>query len=71
MYKGPKYILLTTVGIFGGRNEKLPWAYWCLGVLCLILASVFDYMSKTDHKHFREYEEEPKNTEHYKNSHSH
>jgi len=63
--------MLTTVGIFGGKNEKLPYAYWSLGVLCLILAGVFVYMSKTDHKHFREYEDEPENSEHFKNSKSH
>jgi len=50
--------LLTTVGLFGGKNTKLPYAYWSLGVLCLVLAGIFVFKSKVDPKNFREYEEE-------------
>jgi len=40
-FDGRKYIVLSTVNIFGGKNTFLGVSYIVLGAICIVLAVVF------------------------------
>ena len=52
-FKGEKYLVLRTVNIFGGKNNKMGISYIFIGVICIILGIVFfvgDNIYKNKHK---------------------
>lgn len=40
-FGGHKKIVITTMSWMGGRNDFLGWAYLTVGLLCIVLATIF------------------------------
>lgn len=40
-FGGSKYIVLSTTSWLGGKNEFLGWAYYVVGILCIVFGLAF------------------------------
>jgi len=54
-FKGKKYIHLSTLGHFGGKNSFLQKAYLISGVMCILLGISFQVKKFYAKDQFQEY----------------
>ena len=58
LFQGKKYFILSTVEMFGGKNDFIWIAYMICGVMCLVISAIFWFKQKYDPENFKEYTQE-------------